>query len=246
MWKNDRGLPPQEKLSKAKAYTCEFVGITLLVYVSGLAVATTGGSRAWAAIPSNLAANAFANGIALFVLTFLFVTQSGAHFHPSVTMAVLIKNYFTRSKTGWFMIWYIPIHFAGGLLGGLLVWGTTWTKGAPAFNGVPRRGAPGISSGQVFVAETIITTVLILVILWSRLFVPDFKALIDRRRTPAWARATFMILFNGVRALGIGFMLIALTFGAVPISGAGMNSAKWLGLAAYGPKFPKEYVLERW
>lgn len=241
-WKNDRGLPPQESMSVGKAYLCELVGTLLLVYVGGLSVASTGGSRAFATVGlSNLPANAFGNGIAYFVLIFLFVSQSGAHFNPAVTLAILIKNFFTRSSTGWFMLAYPLFQFAGGLMGGLLVWGTIWVKGGPAFMGVPRRGLPGISSGQVFVAELIGSTVLILVILWSRLFVPDFKAMTNATKTPPWARAIFFVMFNAVRALGIGFLLIALIFGIAPISGACFDPAKWLGLAVYSPKFPREW-----
>ena len=239
--KDDKGLPRQEKMSVWKAYMCELVGTALFVFVGGLSVAGTGGSRAFAAVPSNLPANAFGNGIAYFVTIFLFVSQSGAHFNPAVTLAILIKNFFTRRKTGWFMLAYWFFQVAGALLGGLFIWGTVWIKGAPIFMGVPRRGFAGISNGQVFLAEFLGSYALIMVILWSRLFVPDFKAMTDKNKTPPYARATFFILFNAMRALGIGFFLIALIFGMAPVSGANFNPARWIGLAVYSPKFPREW-----
>ncbi len=239
--RNDRGLPPQEQISKTKAYLCEFVGTALVVFISGVAVAATGGSRAFAAVPSNLPANAFGHGFAYFVAIFLFVSQSGGHFNPAVTLAILIKNAFTRRHTGWFMIFYWFFQFAGGLLGGLMVWGVIFIKGAPSFMGVPRRGFPGISSGQVFVAEFLGSLVLIFPILWTRLFVSDFKTMTDKTKTPPYARATFFLLFNAMRALGIGLLLTALVFGIVPVSGANFNPARWLGLAVYSPKFPREW-----
>ena len=109
-------------------------------------------------------------GVVLTVLIYAFGPLSGAHFNPAVTvMMVLTKRMQVREA-----IVYVLSQLVGGLIGGWLLAltyraylkgaGLSWTTEI-AKNHLNGTVFPNISAGMAFGVETVLTTVLFVVIL---------------------------------------------------------------------------------
>jgi MIP family channel proteins len=182
----------------------EFVGTAILVF----AIATTVTAAAL-----QQAAAGFAYGTLGIVLVHFFVLAalvsglahiSGAHFNPAVTVAMAVMG-----KLRWRMVpGYIAVQMVGAILGAL---GTELVYGGRAVSATGLASpAPsgGVSTGQAFVVELLITFVLVIVVI----------AVATDRRVP-----------QGVAPVAIGGALAAAVFIGAPLTGAGVNPARALG-----------------
>ncbi|HEU4424590.1 MAG TPA: aquaporin [Pilimelia sp.] len=146
---------------------------------------------------------ALGHALGLAVGIHAFGAISGAHFNPSVTIALAA----TRRLPPVEALFYIGAQLVGGILGALMLWATFGSFGIDNGLGQTAVAAP-YSLWQGAVAEVVGTFVLVLAI---------FALAVDPRGPKALV------------GLGIGFALGAaiLTFG--PISGASLNFARTLG-----------------
>ena len=97
-----------------KIFLGEFIGSSFLVMVivgSGIMAENLTNDNAL-----RLTANTLATGAGLFVLITAFANISGAHFNPSVSLAMFLR----KRITGKLLIIYIPAQILGCLLGVML------------------------------------------------------------------------------------------------------------------------------
>jgi len=171
----------------------EFVGTGGLVFVVSVNV---GESYLVGEIPP------IAIGFLLAALVFMGGHVSGAHYNPSITLAILTRMSLPGSKPSTLSnraaIYYILIQLLGGTVGALMAWGLT------GFHPSPSPG-DGYSIGQALSCEILSTFFLASV----ALNMGTTKSLEDNQ-------------FFGV---AVGFVVAALAFTVGPISGAVMNPA---------------------
>ena len=96
---------------------------------------------------------------------------SGGHFNPAVTVGLVVGGKFPTSKIGP----YVGAQVLGGFLGGLIIYaiasgqaewaGIADTAGTFATNGYGDFSPGGYSLAAVFIAEVVLTTIFLLVIL---------------------------------------------------------------------------------
>ena len=93
----------------------EFVGTCFLVMIvigSGIMAQNLSSDQL-----SILLANTIATGAGLTALIWIFISISGAHFNPAVSLIMLLKKEFTFKEFSWFSCF----QFAGGFFGAILV-----------------------------------------------------------------------------------------------------------------------------
>ncbi len=93
----------------------EFVGTCFLVMIvigSGIMAQNLSSDQL-----SVLLANTIATGAGLTALIWIFISISGAHFNPAVSLIMLLKKEFTFKEFSWFSCF----QFAGGFFGAILV-----------------------------------------------------------------------------------------------------------------------------
>ena len=188
----------------ATAATAEAIGTFVLVLaIISTAIAAALG-RPLAGSPYNSLAVVLANGLALLVLVAAFGHLSGAHFNPAVTLGLAAARKFPWR--------YVPAYLVAQLGGALIAALIAWVLyGAPG-RSVAQLGAtqpgPGVGAGRVFLAEAVVTFVLVLVIM----------SVATDRRVP-----------TGVAATATGLALAAAVFIAGPLTGGAVNPARALG-----------------
>jgi MIP family channel proteins len=164
--------------------------------------ATLGHSIAGRAADSLAVALAF--GLVLAALVSALGHASGAHFNPAVTLGL--------AATGKFPGRYVPVYLAaqlaGAVLAALAVWALFGAEGrVEAALGAPAP-ANGATTGRVFLAELLITFLLVFVVI----------AVATDGRAPAQSAG-----------LAVGFALAAAVLIGGPISGGAANPARALG-----------------
>lgn len=240
-------LPPPENTSPFKVLLCEFVGTTFFLFLGLSSVATTGGSLAFPS-PGNLPANAFGNGIALFVTMFFFSGISGAHFNPAVTFgyaATEILRGKWRKYSFWKIVFYPMVQFAGAIAATLLVWVVVGTRALPPGLGIPVIAA-GVGDFRAFFIEALFAGCLIFAYLWTDIIVEPIyiwmSVVADRKildQPLIWLlRSLGQGLVTFLRALVIGFLYIVLVFAGVPVTGANLNPFRYLAPAIITNNYP--------
>lgn len=142
----------------------------------------------------------FAFGLAVSFGVLCFVKVSGAHFNPAVSFVMYIKGNMTVSE----LCTYVAAQLAGGIAASLIL--------RQIFGNVENLGAtlPSAGVSQAFLAEVVLTFVLLMVILSSNF---------DNKTSYV------------ISALLIGFSVTADAFIGGAISGASMNPARSLAPA---------------
>jgi aquaporin TIP len=175
----------------------EFVGTFALVFVGAGSVAATQGR--------NLTAIALAHGLVIAVMASAVGHISGGHFNPAVTFGFLVTRRIEihLAATYWFA------QLTAGLLAALLLRAVLPEGQADAVNlGAPMLGS-GVSSGEGFVIEVVLTFFLVWVI---------FATAADPRGA-----------FASIAGLAIGFTITLDIFMGGPYTGAALNPARALG-----------------
>jgi len=172
----------------------ECIGTFFLVY-TGTATAAAGAlGKATAGSPPDSLAVALAFGLVLAALVGALGQVSGAHLNGAVTLGLAVSGKFPWR--------YVPSYLVFQLLGAVLGAGATWATFGNRARDVAHLGATvpadGVSDGQAFVVEALITFLLVFVIM----------AVATDARVPA-----------ALAAPSIGFALVA------PSSSAGESPA---------------------
>ncbi|MGY1672008.1 MIP/aquaporin family protein [Geodermatophilus sp. SYSU D00710] len=180
----------------------EFVGTAILVFV-GTSVVVAGPATGNGVY--DLLAVVLAFGLTLTALAAALGHVSGCHLNPAVTLGLAVTRRFPWSAAGA----YVAAQLAGGLAGAAL----TWALYGQAARDEARLGATTpqefVSTGQAFLAEVLVTFVLVLVVV---------------------SVATDARAENAIAPVAVGLALAAGIFVAGPLTGGAVNPAR-----AFGP-----------
>lgn len=157
---------------------------------------------------------AIAFGFVLLALAYSIGPISGCHVNPAVTLGVLLTKGISGKDAGA----YVLAQFVGGIVGAALlalltsgfgdVVDQTDSLGANAFGDA---AASGITVGGAFLAELILTLLLVLVVL----------------------QVTGKAGAPGFAGLAIGLVLTAIHLVGIPLTGTSVNPARSLGPALF-------------
>ena len=157
-----------------------------------------------------------AGGIGLAIGVASLGHISGAHFNPAVTVGLALNQRFPWA----YVPAYIAAQFAGAICAALIAWTVFGDRARTVANLGATFPASGVSSWRAFVAEVVVTFLLVIVIV----------SVATDNRVP-----------RGVAAVAIGWALSAAIFISGPISGAGVNPAR-----AIGPMIPASKFTDWW
>ena len=199
------------------AYLAELIGTLLLVFfVTSVVVlfVSTGGQ---AQFGSDFAVVGLVHAFLLFGLIVMFGVVSGGHFNPAVTLAALAIRRIRPLDA----VIYMLAQLSGGVLGALLTKALLLDEGRATHYGATQ--VSGLLAGNFAGAtvEAIGTFVLVLVILAAVYSEKSFKE---------WAPL----------AIGTTLGFAVMVFG--PLTGAGLNPARWFGPALVGSEFGDFWV----
>ncbi len=146
---------------------------------------------------------ALAHGLTIAVMVSATMTISGGQLNPAVTFGLLVAGKIPSAQAAVNVVAQI----AGGVLGALLA---SASVGAVGITGGIPAIASGVSTGQGILVEAMLTFFLVFVV---------FGTGVDPR-------------FNGrIGGLAIGFTVALDILAGGPLTGASMNTARWLGPA---------------
>ena len=205
------------------AYAAELLGTLMLVFCVGMIVSIHSAA--------GLGVTDFAviGGVHVFVLALLILSlgaASGAHFNPAVTFALVV----TRKIGGRDAVIYVVMQIVGAILGAFLVKAMLLNEGkdvgygalaiadaAPAPAAAP--GAPPVASGPDWLGGSVLgglaaEAIATFFLMWSIMALA-----VNPRGERHWA------------AFGIGATLGLMVFIFAPLTGAGLNPARWIGPA---------------
>ncbi|TFV82933.1 aquaporin [Blastococcus sp. CT_GayMR20] len=185
-----------------RAAVAEFLGTAVLVYV-GTSVAVASAARGEAVYDTLAVVLAF--GLVLVALVAAFGHVSGCHLNPAITVGLAVTRRFPWSAAGV----YVLAQLGGGLLGALCTWVSYGGRARSEAGLAATRPADGVSVGQAFLVELLVTFVLVLVVI--------SVATDDRAE-------------SSVAPVAVGFALAAAIFVAGPLTGGAVNPAR-----AFGP-----------
>jgi aquaporin Z len=196
------GLP----LSDLRPVVCEFLGTLLLVFFAVGAAVLSGEFIGTLGI-------AFSFGLVLLALAYAVGPISGSHVNPAVTLGMLVARRITVRTA----VEYWIAQFAGAIVGAALLLLVAeqvpglHRHGAFGTNGYGYRSAVGINIFGAFVAEMILTFLLVFVVL----------------------SVTHRIAVVGFDGLPIGMVLVVIHLIGIPLTGTGVNPARSLGPALF-------------
>jgi aquaporin NIP len=200
----------------AAAYAAEGLGTFLLVFFI-CAVISVGNADV---LQLDLAGLGLLHALTLGVLVYALAASSGAHFNPSITVAMLaIRQIRARDAAA-----YIVLQLAGGALAGLLVLLLFHHAGASVHYGATAVDPEVIPHGSPWlglIAEAAGTFML----MWAVMAVAV---------NPRGEKHFAGLVIGG--ALGLAVMV----FG--PATGAGLNPARWLGPALVSGSYPDFWI----
>src|ERR1700761_9307330 len=193
--------------------SAELLGTGLLVYLAvGVATLTFGFGDTGASFAAGVVATALAFGLVLLVLAYVIGPISGCHINPAVTIGVWAAGRISLREA----VGYWIAQFAGGIIGSLLLWGTsspsplsTRTRTGLGTDGWGAASHIHIGAGGAFLAEVILTAVFVFAVLQAT----------SRTANPTMA------------GLVIGFALTVVHLIGIPLTGTSVNPARSLGPA---------------
>jgi MIP family channel proteins len=203
----------------------EFVGTFTLIFIGAGSIMTFGKLFAAAFAQGGglqitglgLVAVAFAHGLAIAVMVSALGHLSGGHFNPAITLGFLI----TRRLAPVLALTYWIVQFAAAAAAaGLLRWFFSTPERNAVALGAPGLGG-GISQGQGFVIEIVLTFFLVWVV---------FATAADPGGT-----------FKSIAGLAIGLTITADILMGGPLTGAAMNPAR-----AFGPQVVQNHWDSAW
>ncbi len=185
-----------------RAAVAEFIGTAVLVYV-GTSVAVASAARGEPVFDTLAVVLAF--GLVLVALVAAFGHVSGCHLNPAITIGLAVTRRFPWSAAGV----YVLAQLGGGLLGALCTWASYGGRARSEAGLAATHPADGVSIGQAFLVELLVTFVLVLVVI---------SVATDERAE------------SSVAPVAVGFALAAAIFVASPLTGGAVNPAR-----AFGP-----------
>lgn len=192
---------------------CELLGTLALIYV-GVMVLVAGGPALFGDGTKDLLAVALAHGLTIAVMVSATMAISGGQLNPAVSVGLLLARKLDRQQA----TINIACQVAGGVAGGLLARASL--GGIDISGGIPALGS-GVSVGQGILVEAVLTFFLVFVV---------FGTGVDGR---------FGAKLGGL-AIGLTVCLDILAGG--PVTGAAMNTARWIGPAVANGTFPSPPV----
>lgn len=196
------------------AYIAEFVGTLILVFMITSVLALYLATEGQAQFGTDFVVIGLVHGLVLFVLVQTLFGASGAHFNPAVTAAMLV----TRKIKPIDAAIYVLVQLSGGVAGALLTKGLLLDEGRSGNYGAMQVSdlLGGPFQGAIIEAIGTFLLVFAIVAVVSRL-----GAGADR------TGAAFTI--------GMTLTFVLMVFG--PLTGAGVNPARWFGPALVGSEF---------
>ncbi|CAM5684528.1 Aquaporin family protein OS=Streptomyces alboniger OX=132473 GN=CP975_05050 PE=3 SV=1 [Streptomyces alboniger] len=191
---------------QTRAVISEFLGTLLLVFFAV-------GSAVLAVEYIGTLGIALAFGFTLLALAYTLGPVSGCHVNPAVTLGMLCaRRIDVRTAV---MYWVAQI--VGGIVGAALLFLLAEqvpglkTSGAFGSNGYGDRSAVGINIGGAFLAELVLTFLLVFVVLG----------------------VTHRVAVTGFDGLPIGIALAVIHLVGIPLTGTSVNPARSLGPALF-------------
>ncbi len=203
---------------KLNALIAEFIGTFALLFAGvGSAMACMTGAAAGekAGVPALLIV-ALAHGLAIAVCGSALGHVSGGHFNPAVSLAMVVGKQLSFVS----MIGYWIAQFAGAVVAVFIVKMTTLGDSFESANGAVPQVSAIIDPVHGFLLEAIGTFFLVLVI---------FGTAVDKRAPKA-----------GAWFIGLTITTMILAFG--PMTGTGINPARWFGPALVRAFFDNAWV----
>jgi MIP family channel proteins len=204
----DEDVPYRTQWRKVAA---EFIGTLIFIYVVCASVVVP---TAYLAAAPGVAViiTAVAQGLALVSIVSMFDGVSGSHFNPAITLTLII----VRSVPPLLGLAYMIAQVVGAVVGAALLRASmpAWPTG---HLGAPGLGV-GISVGQAFFIEFLITSILLFVVVCSA---SDLE--------------------TALAPIPIGFAVLAGVLIAKPLTGASMNPAR-----AFGPSLVANWWDHHW
>lgn len=194
------------------AYLAELLGTLLLVFFITSVVVLYVSTGAQAQFGTDFAVVGLVHAFLLFGLIVMFGVVSGGHFNPAVTLAALAIRRIKPIDAAIYML----AQLSGAVLGALLTKELLKDEGRATHYGATE--VSGLLAGNFAgsIVEMIGTFVLVLVILTAVYSEKSFKE---------WA------------PLAIGMTLGFAVMVAGPLTGAGLNPARWFGPALVGSEW---------
>lgn len=198
-----------------RAFICEFLGTLVLVFFAVGAAVLSGDFIGTLGI-------ALAFGLVLVAIAYAIGPISGSHVNPAVTLGMLVARRISVRTA----VEYWIAQFLGAIVGAALLLLVAKqvpglrTHGAFGTNGYGTRSAIGVNIFGAFVAELILTFLLVFVFL-------------------AVTHRIAVIGFDGV-ALGVALAVIHLI--GIPLTGTGVNPARSLAPALFAGSPPLTQV----
>lgn len=195
-------LDPVQKRTVA----AEFLGTLLLVFFAV-------GAAVLAADYIGVLGIALAFGFTLLALAYALGPISGCHVNPAVTLGLLLEGRITRRTA----LEYWIAQLLGGIVGAALLFLLAkqvpglQTDGAFGSNGFADRSAVHLNTGGAFLAEVVMTFLLVLVVL----------------------SVTHKVAVVGFDGLPIGLALAVVHLVGIPLTGTSVNPARSLGPALF-------------
>ncbi|WP_372406491.1 MIP family channel protein [Streptomyces luteireticuli] len=191
---------------ETRTVAAEFIGTLLLVFFAV-------GSAVLAADYIGALGIALAFGFTLLALAYALGPISGSHLNPAVTLAMLLEGRLALRTA----IEYWIAQFVGAIVGAALL--LLLAKQVPGLNidgtfgtnGYGDRSAVHINTGGAFLAEVVLTFLLVFV----------------------WLAVTHKVAVVGFGPLALGFVLALIHLVGVPLTGASVNPARSLGPAVF-------------
>ncbi|MFI1970988.1 aquaporin [Streptomyces cinnamoneus] len=189
-----------------RAITSEFLGTLLLVFFAV-------GSVVLAADYIGVLGIALAFGFTLLALAYALGPVSGCHVNPAVTLGMLMERRITLHTA----IEYWIAQLLGGIVGAAILFLLAKqvpglkTHGAFGSNGFADRSNVHLNTGGAFLAEVVMTFLLVFVVL----------------------AVTHRVALMGFGGLAIGVALAVVHIVGVPLTGTSVNPARSLGPALF-------------
>lgn len=189
-----------------RTVTCEFLGTFLLVFFAVGAAVLSGEYIGTLGI-------ALAFGFVLLALCYAIGPLSGCHVNPAVTLGMLLARRINLRTAAEYWV----AQLLGGIAGAALLFLVAKqvpglkTHGAFGTNGYGYRSAVGINIAGAFIAEVVLTFLLVFVVL----------------------AVTHRIAVVGFDGLPIGMALVVVHLIGIPLTGTSVNPARSIGPALF-------------
>jgi aquaporin Z len=197
----------------SRRFFAELLGTAILVFFAvGVATLMFGFKFDGGSVGAGVVATALTFGLVLMALVYVIGPISGCHVNPAVTMGALFSRRISVSEA---LVYWVG-QFIGGMAGAFLLW--FMFKQSPLYHtSVQGLGTDGYSKaslihinvGGAFLAEVILTTLFVFVVLG----------------------VTSRVANAAVAGLVIGLTLTVVHLIGIPITGTSVNPARSLGPA---------------